>query len=148
MSLDCKPIDKRMRGKEIAMNIIKYVLLGLVLVFLNQIIMLLFSLLLGAFSSGNETTEELVRMVTLNSAATALPMAALTFLLAWMLKIKSMAEAFRTGGIWALVLVIFYILIGLGNNTIEIILRSPAIYLMFLVTFAGPVLFGKLKRLE
>ena len=130
------------------MRSIKDVLLGIVLVFLNQIIMLLVSLLVGAYSSGDETVEELVRMVTLNSAVSALPMAALTFLFARIFKTKSMAEAYRSGGIWVLVLIVYYILIGLGNNTIEIILRSPTVYLMFLFTFAGPVLFGKLKHLK
>lgn len=79
---------------------------------------------------------------------TALPAALTTFTFTWRLKTKSKAEAVRRGIIWASILALSYILIGLGNNNLELIFGKIGIYVLLLCTFGGAILYAKVKQLN
>lgn len=131
------------------MKYVKDILWGLALVVFNQIAMLLVSSFFDPNSGNTDpTVAQAIASLTINAAGTALLMGIAAFFLTGFLKTTRMAEAYRRGILWTLVLIGFYLLIGFGNQTLEIILKTPTAYLMYLLTFLGPVLYGKLKKLN
>jgi hypothetical protein len=79
---------------------------------------------------------------------TALPAALTTFILAMLLKTKSMSDSLRRSIIWTTMLVLSFVLIGLGNNNLPEIFSTVGIYVLLACTFAGPIIYAKIRHLE
>lgn len=77
---------------------------------------------------------------------TALPALFVTYGFAWMLKTKIMNEAMQRSIIWTLLVLLNFVMIGLGNNNISEIFKTFGIYVLLIGTFIGPILYIRLIR--
>lgn len=79
---------------------------------------------------------------------TALPAAVVTFMFAWLLKTKHKSDSIRRAFIWTIMVALYYVLIGLGNNNLQELFITIGIYVMLVCTFAGPIIYAKIKHLR
>lgn len=90
-----------------------------------------------------------VKYPTLNGQllVTALIVLPTTYGFARRLKTESMAEAIKRGLLWTSIVTLFFILMGLGDNDLEVYFGRFGTYVLLLSAFAGPVLYAKLRKL-
>jgi hypothetical protein len=86
-----------------------------------------------------------VNQISLMSLLSALPVAVLAFVVAWLLKVRGVGEGARRGLIWAAVVVLWHVLIGLGNGTLAA-LAIPGVWIYCLAFALGPIVAGWLRR--
>jgi len=79
---------------------------------------------------------------------TALPVFFTTFFFTWKLNTKSKSDAVRRGVIWTVIITLYYMIIGLGNNNFQLIFGKIGIYILIACSFAGPVFYIKIKKLN
>ena len=94
------------------------------------------------------TSEVWAKFINRELLLTALPAALTTFIFTGRLKTKSKADAIRRGIIWSIILALNYMIIGIGNNNFELIFGEIGIYVLLACTFAGPVIYTKVKQLN
>jgi hypothetical protein len=79
---------------------------------------------------------------------TALPAGIVTFIFTWLLKTKHKADSKRKAVIWAVILALYYVIIGLGNGNLLEIFSTLGIYILLACAFIGPVAYAIIKRLN
>ncbi|HSN10481.1 MAG TPA: hypothetical protein VLS51_00020 [Propionibacteriaceae bacterium] len=84
-----------------------------------------------------------VRQISLMSLVAAAPVFAVTLLLAWLITTRGLGEGARRGLVWAVVVVLCQLAIGLVNGT-QAVFLAPGMW-AFVAAFAlGPVVAGLL----
>ena len=127
---------------------VKDMLFGVLIFF--SILALEFVLTLPQGTSGTEgiSSAEWSRIINQELLLTALPAAVVTFLSAMLLNTKSGGDAFRRSVIWTMIVLLFYVAIGIGNGNFKIIFGTIGIYTVLLGVFAGPLFYAKIKHLK
>lgn len=125
-------------------SIIKESLFGILVVMTVTICEFIVTL---PFGEGQELTPERYAFV-LNREflLTALPAFFVTFFLAKFRKVKDLSDALRKSIIWTAVLLIYYFVIGIGNDNLLPIFQSLGLYILFTCTFLGPIVYSKTKK--
>jgi len=128
-------------------TIIKDALFGILIIIVITILEFIITIPFG------EPVEQIDRTMLANFInrellLTALPAFLTTFVFAGLLKTKIKADSIRRGIIWAGILALNYILIGIGNDNFELIFSKIGIYVLLACSFAGPVLYAKVKHLN
>ena len=121
-------------------------LLKILIVIIITILELLVTLPFGR--PGELDSKEYSQFVNRELLLTTLPAFVVTFLFAWLLKTRGMSGAIRRSSIWTIIILINYLLIGIGNNNITIIFSTLGIYMLLLGAFLGPMGYAKIKHLE
>ena len=124
------------------MKILKIVLFGILIYVAINLLMFIASLLLSSYEGKDNTY-----LVSLNSFAIAVPVGILTFLLTGLLKTATRKEAWLRSTIWTGLQVIFFFLIGLGNQTLPYIFGAIGFYVMMFFAFLGPMVYAWTKKL-
>lgn len=125
---------------------LKEILFGILLVVVIFIALLIEGIII-LFSIGDPGGN--IKYPTLNCQmlVTALIVLPTTYGFAVRLKTKSMAEAIKRGLIWTCIVTLFFILMGLGDNDLEVYFGRIGIYVLLLCTFSGPILYAKIRKL-
>ena len=76
---------------------------------------------------------------------TALPALFVAYGFAWILKTKTMKEAMQRSIIWTLLVLLNFVIIGLGNNNLSEIFSTFGIFILLIGTFIGPILYVRLN---
>lgn len=126
-------------------RIIKDALFGLLIIIVITILEFIVTIPFGE-PAQQFTNEVWAKFINRELLLTALPAALTTFVLARHLKTKTKADAIRRGIIWSTMLALNYILIGIGNKNFELIFGGIGIYILLACTFAGPVIYAKVKH--
>ena len=87
------------------------------------------------------------RSLMLNILLVLFGSALLTFIFAWFAKPASMRDSLTKSMIWSGIFVVWYVLIGLMNNTAGEIFISYWFYTVLIFYFAGPLIFAAVKKL-
>lgn len=124
--------------------IIKDVLSGLLIFVL--IMVLEFAVTLPFGEPGVESGE-LAAYLNREFLLTAIPATILTYLAARVMKVTTLANAYRKSIIWTAVVLGLYTIIAVGNDNVGPIFGSYSFYLLLLGVFLGPILYAKFKRL-
>jgi len=124
------------------MKILKNVLFGVLIYVAINLLMFVASLLLSSHEGQDNTY-----LVSLNSFAIAVPVGILTFLLARLLKTATRNEAWMRSIIWTGLQLVFFFLIGLGNQTLPNIFGAIGFYVLMIFVFMGPLVFAWIKKL-
>ena len=117
------------------------VLLGFLVILLVMIAEMLVTL---AFSTGGEV-EIYSSLLNLELGLSALPAFLITMFLAARLKSVEFDEALRRSVIWAGMLLLFYVVIGLGNGTFSPIFSGFGIYMLLACAFLGPFFWWRIR---
>jgi hypothetical protein len=125
------------------MKTIINLLIGLLTIILVTILEFLVTL-----PFGEPNPDTIARFVNIELLLTALPAALVTYVLAWLFRTKSKSQAMHRSVIWTLVLGLWYLVIGLGNDTFGDIFGQLGIYVLLICSFAGPLIFSKVKNLH
>jgi len=70
---------------------------------------------------------------------------ALTFAVAWVLKVQGVSVGVRRGVIWAAVALVWMLLVGVGNGTLAMF-TTLGVWAYFVAVALGPILVGWLRR--
>lgn len=73
--------------------------------------------------------------------------ALIPFLFAWLFKTKTKNDSLKRSIMWSLVLVIWYLLIGLMNGTAVDIFTSYYFYFVLVSYFSGPLIYAIYRKL-
>ena len=84
-------------------------------------------------------------MLNLEFVLTSVPGLLVAFLLAGFLRTSAFKEAIRRSVLWTVMLLLFYVLIGIGNDTLQLIFAGFGIYLLLAAVFLGPILWWRIK---
>ena len=115
--------------------------LGVSLFVLVMVAELLVTLPSGSAAEGSDLASALNREFLL----TALPALVLSTALAWWAHTPSPGHGMGLGLVWALVLGLFYLSIGVGNGT-SVMFATGGMWLMLAAVVAGATLAGWLPR--
>jgi len=91
---------------------------------------------------------ELVEFMSREFLLTSLPALFVTYGFAWLLKTKTMKEAIQRSVIWTAMVLLNFVIIGLGNNNLTEIFGSYGIVVLLVCTFVGPILFVRLNIMK
>lgn len=116
-------------------------LLGFLVILLVMIAEMLVTL---PFSTGGEV-EVTSSLLNLELVIAALPAFLITMFLAGRLKSVEFKDAMRRSLIWAGMLLLFYVVIGLGNGTFSSIFTGFGIYVLVICAFVGPLFWWRIK---
>ncbi|MDD4876996.1 MAG: hypothetical protein PHQ86_07725 [Dehalococcoidales bacterium] len=86
--------------------------------------------------------------INLEFLLTALPAAIVTFMFTWLLKTKHKSDSVRRAIVWTIMVALYYVLIGLGNDNLTELFLTIGIYVMLVYTFADPIIYAKIKYLR
>lgn len=125
--------------------IIKDLLSGLLIFIL--IMLLEFAVTLPFGEPGGESGDLAVYLKR-EFLLTAIPASILTYLAARVMKVTTIANAYRKSIIWTAVVLGLYTIIAVGNDNAGPIFGSYSFYLLLLGVFLGPVLYAKIKRIS
>lgn len=95
-----------------------------------------------------ESLENRAGSINLELLLTAIPALLVNFTIAWLARVGDKSSAMRKSIIWTACLVIYYALIGLGNNNFTLIFGSIGVYVLLICSFAGPLLYAQIKKLK
>ena len=130
------------------------VLIGAVLALLSQIIQYgayLLGLVLGlSFTYESAPVDpgshpEWLAQINLMMLISALPVFVLAFVAARVVKVPGAGEGLRSGLIWAGVVAVWHLLVGLGNGTLAMF-GTPGLWVFFAAFALGPVVAGCLRQ--
>jgi predicted Co/Zn/Cd cation transporter (cation efflux family) len=79
---------------------------------------------------------------------TALPLAAVTFILTGLLKTKTKEDALMRSSVWTIMVALYYIITGVATHNFIVFFGDRGVYALLLCTFTGPVLYALINRLE
>lgn len=79
---------------------------------------------------------------------TAVPAAIVTYLFARFSEVQTIVSAYRRSITWTLMILVFYVIIAVGNDNVGPIFGSYGFYVLLAGIFAGPILYAKIERLE
>lgn len=119
-------------------KIIIEVLFGLVII----IVMMILELLVMLPFTGSDGKD-----MNLEFWLTALPAGIVTFLSAHLLRTASKREAVRKGCIWCGMVLLWYLLIGLLNDNLAVILSKSGFYAMLILALIGPFVYAIVHKL-
>lgn len=91
--------------------------------------------------------EEWGAIINRELLLTAVPGFLTTYVFAMLLKTKSRADAMQKAVFWASILCINFLIIGIGNDNLDLIFGTVGIYVLLVCTFAGPIAYSFVKRL-
>lgn len=128
--------------------IIKDILFGILIFVVIMLAELLVSLPFDEAGVETFTNEELKPHLNREFLLTAIPAVIITFFAAWFLKTDSRASAVRRSIIWTLIAVILYLIMGIGNDNLNVLFGVAGMYVLLLAIFAGPLLFAGIKHLK
>jgi hypothetical protein len=86
-------------------------------------------------------------MINRELLLTALPAAIVTFFLTWLFMTKSESDSFRRATAGTLMLALWYLVIGIGNENLAEIFTTIGVYVLLACVFAGPIIYAKIKHL-
>ncbi len=89
---------------------------------------------------------EMAKFINLELLLTALPALGVTWLLAWLLKTATLADALRRSIIWTAMLALSFLAIGIGNSTLQPIYGNIGIYVLLAGCLAGPLMPRIIRR--
>lgn len=127
-------------------NILIDVLFGIIAIIIVTIFEFLVTIPFG--EPGEQIPGGASSFINRELLLTALPAAITTFLLAWLLKTKVKSDSLRRAIIWTLMLALYYIFVGLGNNNLSEIFLNVGIYILLCCAFVGPIVYAKIKHLQ
>jgi len=128
-------------------KIVKDVLLGFLVIFVVIFFEFLVTIPFGE-PAGDITRAEWASWINRELLVTALPAAFTTLGFTWLLKTQSRRDAIRRSIIWTCMIALNYMLMGLGNDNLDLIFGRPGVYVLLLCSFVGPLLFSKIKKLN
>lgn len=78
---------------------------------------------------------------------TAIPGFLTSYVFAMLLKTKSRADAIQKAVFWASIVCINFLIMGIGNDNLDLIFGNIGIYVLLVCTFAGPIVYSFVKHL-
>lgn len=127
-------------------RIVKDFLFGLLIVIIITIFEFIVTLPFG--EPWELSPEVYLYFINRELLLTALPAALITFIFTRLLRTERKSDALRRGIIWTIIIFLYYLIIGIGNDNFGIIFSTIGIYVLLVCAFLGPILYAKIKHLE
>lgn len=105
------------------------------------------SLIIENVAPGIETDDP-GKLLNILFLFTAIPTGVISFLAAWVARTQSKMEAIKSALNWTVINLLIFVLIGIGNNTLELIFGSYGFYIFILFLFAGPNFYALIRKLK
>jgi len=96
---------------------------------------------------GEPQEGKLAMYLTIEFLLTAIPAGLVTFILAWVTRTKTKAEALSKSISWTAVVAILYFVIAYFNNNMDYVFGNFAFYILLVCVFAGPMIYAKSKKI-
>jgi hypothetical protein len=87
-------------------------------------------------------------MVNLELLLTAIPACLVCAGCSWLLRLQRFEEVVEHGILWMVMLLINYVVIGLGNANLVLIIGSFGFYVLLIGALTGPIIMYKLRSLN
>lgn len=128
----------------------KRILIDILFGFATIIVVTIFEFLvtLPFGEPGELSSEGYSSFINRELLLTALPAALITFILTWLLRTTTTFDSLRRAIVWTTMLALSFVFIGLGNDNLPEIFVTIGIYVLLASTFAGPIVYSKVKRLR
>ena len=123
--------------------IIKDILFGFLVVIVITLCEFIVTIPFGLPDINNKA--EYIAFMNQEFLLTVLPALFVTYGFAWILKTKTMKEAMQKSIIWTLLVLLNFVMIGLGNDNISEIFKTFGIFVLLIGTFIGPILYVRLN---
>ena len=122
---------------------LKDVLFGILIIILITLAEFIVTLPFG--TPGDVDSAGLATFINRELLLTALPAGLITFAFAHLLKTNTRQAALRRSIIWMVMLLLDFLMIGIGNQNLEEIFGTAGIYALLACAFAGPLVYSWLK---
>lgn len=126
-------------------TIVKDVLFGLLIIIL--ITAAEFIVTLPFDVSPDLSNAELVPVLNREFLLTAVPAGIITYFFAEFVKTTTKGEAIRRSLLWTAMVVLNYLAMALGNDRLGVIFGAWGLYVLFLFTLLGPLIFARVMKL-
>ena len=90
---------------------------------------------------GGTDSADLARVINRELLLTALPAGLITFAFAHLRKTNTKQSAIRRSVIWMVMILLNFLLIGIGNQNLAEIFGTAGIYALLACAFAGPLVY-------
>jgi hypothetical protein len=124
------------------MKVLRLLLYGLLICILANVVLLVASLPFGIQEDVNP-----IRQNSINAFLAALPLGLISFFCALLNRTASRKEALLSGSVWTACLLVMFTLIGLGNQTLDVVFLAPGMYALFAGVFLGPIAYARFSKL-
>jgi hypothetical protein len=120
------------------------------LLFFGAVISILASLLLVLASLPFQMKQEAdaVELNSVDALLAALPLGLVSYACAWLNRTASRRDAWISSLTWTLFLMVVLALLGVANQTLDVLFLAPGLYVLFLLVFLGPLVFARVRRLH
>ncbi len=121
-------------------TILKDIAFGILIIILITLAEFIVTLPFG--TPGDVDSAGLAMIINRELLLTALPAGLITVAFAHLLKTDTRQAAVRRSNIWMLMILLNYLIIGIGNQNLEEIFGSAGIYALLACAFAGPLVYS------
>lgn len=127
-------------------RIVKDILFGVLVLIVITILEFIVTIPFGL--PGQEISRpEWAQIISRELLLTAIPGFLTSYVFAMLLKTKSRREAIRKSIIWTSIICINFLVMGMGNDNLDLIFGTIGIYVLLACTFAGPIAYSFVKHL-
>ena len=127
-------------------SVVKDFLFGILVLVVITILEFLVTIPFG-YAGDQISREEWAAIINLELLLTAIPGFLTAYVFAMLLKTKSRADAIQKAVFWASIVCINFLIMGIGNDNLDLIFGTIGIYVLLICTFAGPVVYSLIKHL-
>jgi len=127
-------------------RIVKDILFGVLVLIVITILEFIVTIPFGL--PGQEISRpEWAQIISRELLLTAIPGFLTSYVFAMLLKTKSRREAIRKSIIWTSIICINFLVMGMGNDNLDLIFGTIGIYVLLACTIAGPIAYSFVKHL-
>lgn len=120
-------------------TILNNVLFGILIIILIAISEFIVTIPFGM--PGDVNSADLAKIINRELLLTALPAGIITFAFAHLLKTNTRQSAIRRSIIWMVMILLNFLLIGIGNQNLAEIFGTAGLYALLACAFAGPLVY-------
>lgn len=119
---------------------VKDIVMGILIIILTTVAEFIVTLPFG--TPGDIDSATLTKFINRELLLTALPAGLVTFVFAHLLKTTTQQVALRRSITWTVMILLNFLLIGIGNQNLAQIFGTPGIYALLAFAFAGPLVYS------
>jgi hypothetical protein len=127
-------------------SVVKDFLFGILVLIVITILEFIVTIPFG-YPGDQISREEWGAIINRELLLTAVPGFLTAYVFAMLLKTKSRADAMQKAVFWASILCVNFLVMGIGNDNLDLIFGTIGIYVLIVCTFAGPIAYAFIKRL-
>ena len=127
-------------------SIVKDFLFGILVLIVITILEFVVTIPFG-MPADQPSRDEWAAIISRELLLTAIPGFLTAYVFAMLLKTKSRADAIQKAVLWTSILCINFLVMGLGNDNLDLIFGTIGIYVLLVCTFAGPIAYSFVKHL-